>query len=402
MNNFRTPSRHDKITALRQIMYSLDLNKMSQNEFLTKYWQKQPVVIRQGFKDFVDPISADEFAGIAMEEAVQSRLVSKKDGQWQAEFGPFESYEHLGERDWSLVIQALDNFSEEAAELIEPFRFLPHWRLDDLMASFATEGGSVGPHIDNYDVFICQGSGKRHWRVGSCGQHAEVIAHEALLHVEPFKAIIDVELECGDILYIPPGYPHEGIALEPSMSFSIGFRANSAISLLSGFADHLIDNDLGGQLLEDPNRQTITHSGEITNQDYTNIKQQLQNLLDDDNVFNEFVGKFLTSAKHELDLMPSEEPFEPDEVSELLGLHGIKRLGGLRAFYFEDSINQGVCYINGEQVSFDAEVAPAVKLLCDNLTVMPNELSSWCKNKHFIDLMVTLLDQGFWFWVEAE
>ena len=223
-------------------MYNLDLNQMSQNEFLTTYWQKKPVVIRQGFKDFVDPISPDEFAGIAMEETVQSRLVFKKDGQWQAEFGPFESYDHLGERDWSLVIQALDNFSEEAAELIEPFRFLPHWRLDDLMVSFATAGGGVGPHIDNYDVFICQGSGKRHWRVGDRGQHAEVIPHEALLHVAPFEAIIDVELAPGDILYIPPGFPHEGIALEPSMSFSVGFRANSAISLLSGFADHVIDN----------------------------------------------------------------------------------------------------------------------------------------------------------------
>ena len=395
-------------------MYNLDLNQMSQNEFLTTYWQKKPVVIRQGFKDFVDPISPDEFAGIAMEETVQSRLVFKKDGQWQAEFGPFESYDHLGERDWSLVIQALDNFSEEAAELIEPFRFLPHWRLDDLMVSFATAGGGVGPHIDNYDVFICQGSGKRHWRVGDRGQHAEVIPHEALLHVAPFEAIIDVELAPGDILYIPPGFPHEGIALEPSMSFSVGFRANSAISLLSGFADHVIDNNLGGQLLEDPNRQAITNSGEITNQDYQSIKSQLQRLLDDDELFKNFAGNFLTNAKHDLDLMPSEEPFEQGEVSELLALHAIKRLGGLRAFYFEDFLegslegslednnNDSVCYINGEQVTFASEIAPAIKLLCDQVIVMPNDLAPWRENEHFVTLMVELLDQGYWFWTEVE
>ena len=383
-------------------MYTLDLNQMSHNEFLTKYWQKKPVVIKQGFKDFVDPIATDEFAGIAMEETVQSRLVSKKDGQWQAEFGPFESYEHLGERDWSLVIQALDNFSEEAAELIEAFRFLPHWRLDDLMASFATEGGSVGPHVDNYDVFICQGSGKRHWRVGNRGQHTEVIAHEALLHVEPFEALIDVEMEAGDILYIPPGFPHEGIALESSMSFSIGFRANSSISLLSGFADYLIDNDLGGQLLADPNRQVINNSGEITNQDYQSIKNQLKKLLEDDTLFKSFAGNFLTNAKHELDLMPSEEPFEADEVSQLLGMHAIKRLGGLRAFYFEDTINNGICYINGEQVCFDSEISPVVKLLCNQTIVMPDELTPWCNNQNFIALMVELLDQGYWFWTEAE
>lgn len=383
-------------------MYILDLNQMSPNEFLKEYWQKKPVVIRQGFKDFVDPISIDEFAGIAMEETVQSRLVSKKNGQWEAEFGPFESYDHLGNRDWSLVIQALDNFSEEAAELIEPFRFLPHWRLDDIMASFATEGGSVGPHVDNYDVFICQGSGKRHWRVGDKGEHTEVIPHEALLHVEPFEAIIDVALENGDILYIPPGFPHEGIALEPSMSFSVGFRANSAISLLSGFADHLIDNNLGGQLLEDLDRQTIKNSGEISNNDYQSIKSQLQNLLDDDEVFKSFAGNFLTSAKHELDLMPSEEPFEQNEVIELLSLHAVKRLGGLRAFYFEDTINDGICYINGEQVCFESEIAPAIKLLCDQVIVMPEALAPWRDNEHFVALMVELLDQGYWFWAEVD
>jgi len=383
-------------------MYTLDLMQLTKNEFLSQYWQKKPVVIREGFKSFQDPIAPDEFAGIAMEETVQSRLVYKKDGQWQAEFGPFESYEHLGDKDWSLVIQALDNFSEEAAEIIEAFRFLPHWRLDDLMTSFAMPGGSVGPHIDNYDVFICQGSGKRHWRVGDRGEHAEVIAHEALLHVEPFNAIIDVELEAGDILYIPPGFPHEGIALTPSMSFSVGFRANSAISLLSAFADHLIDNNLGAQLLEDPNRQVTKHSGEISNNDYASIKNQLQSLLDDEQIFKAFTGEFLTSAKHELDLMPSEEPFASDEISELLTIHGIKRLGGLRAFYFEDTINDGVCYINGEQVKLAAELAPAIKLLCDNIIVMPEQIQPWKNHVGFLTFMVAMLDQGYWFWVEAE
>jgi 50S ribosomal protein L16 3-hydroxylase len=382
-------------------MFTLDLNQMSQNEFLTKYWQKKPVVIKQGFKNFIDPISPDEFAGLAMEETVESRLVYKKGAKWQADFGPFEKYEHLGDSNWSLVIQALDNFSEEAAEIIEAFRFIPHWRLDDLMASFATAGGSVGPHVDNYDVFICQGSGKRHWRVGNNSKQNEVIAHEALLHVEAFTAIIDVELEPGDILYIPPGFPHEGIALEPSMSFSVGFRANSTVSLLSALADHLIDHELGTELLADGDRQAITHSGEITNKDYHSIKSQLTNLLENEDIFKSFVGKFLTNAKHELDLMASEEPFARDEVAELLTIHGIKRLGGLRAFYFEDTINEGVFYINGEQKHFSSDIAPVIKLLCDQCIVTPDELAPWCGNEQFLTLMIELLDQGFWFWVEA-
>ena len=382
-------------------MFTLDLNQMSQNEFLSEYWQKKPVVIKQGFKNFIDPILPDELAGLAMEDTVESRLVYKKGDEWQAEFGPFEQYEHLGDSNWSLVVQALDNFSEEAAEIIEPFRFIPHWRLDDLMASFATKGGGVGPHVDNYDVFICQGSGKRHWRVGDNTHHNEVIAHEALLHVEAFEAIIDVELEPGDILYIPPGFPHEGIALEPSMSFSVGFRANSTVSLFSALADHLIDNELGTELLEDSGRQAITQSGEITNKDYESLKSQLSDLLENEQIFKGFIGKFLTNAKHELDLMPSEEPFSPDEVSELLTIHGIKRLGGLRAFYFEDTINEGVFYLNGEQKSFARDLSPVVKRLCDQIILMPEDVAPWADNEQFISLMIELLDQGFWFWVEA-
>lgn len=221
-------------------MFQLSLGQMTQEEFLRDYWQKKPVLIKQGFIDFQDPISADELAGIACEEQVQSRLIHHTNGKWEADFGPFESYDHLGDKNWSLVIQALDNWSEDAAKIIEAFRFIPHWRLDDLMASFATPNGSVGPHVDKYDTFICQGSGNRHWRVGGNSDYKEFSAHTALLHVESFNAIIDVELEAGDILYIPPGFPHEGYSLNNSMSFSVGFRTNSTVSLLSAFADHLI------------------------------------------------------------------------------------------------------------------------------------------------------------------
>jgi 50S ribosomal protein L16 3-hydroxylase len=375
---------------------------MTQQEFLDEYWQKKPVVIRQGFKDFVDPIAPDELAGFAMEEQIESRLVHKKEGQWQAAFGPFESYEHLGTQDWTLVVQALDNYSEEAAEIIEPFRFIPHWRLDDVMASFAMPGGSVGPHMDNYDTFICQGSGKRHWRVGDSGDHVEFAAHEALLHVEPFESIIDVELEAGDILYIPPGFPHEGISLDTSMSFSVGFRGNSAVSVLSAFADHLIDNEKGSQLLTDPDRQVVSHSGEVSNNDYASIKAQVQNLLDDDASFKAFTGQFLTAAKHDLDIMLPDDPFELTEVSNLLNSHAIKRLGGLRAFYFEDTIVQGLCYINGTELQFSSNIANGVKLLCDNVMLTPNAISEWSHNAAFIELATELLNQGYWYLAEVE
>ena len=381
-------------------MFELNLSEFTREEFLTDYWQQKPVVIRQGFENFVDPISADELAGLAMETEVESRLVYKKAGQWQAEFGPFESYEYLGEQDWSLVVQALNNWSEESAKLIEPFRFIPHWRLDDLMTSFATKGGSVGPHIDLYDTFICQGSGSRQWRVGDKGDHQQFSAHEALLHVKPFAAIIDVALNAGDILYIPPGYPHEGISLDNSMSFSVGFRSTSTVNLFSGLADHLIDNELGEELIEDQKRRAVSHSGAINHGDYNLIKNQLTQLLDNEKLIKQFMGCYLTKAKHELDLVAADEPFKPEDISEILKTNSLMRLGGLRAFYFTDSVEKGLCYIDGTEYSFVPEIAPAIQLICDNVEVTPELLEQWSENTDFTQFMSTQINAGFWYFAQ--
>ena len=381
-------------------MFQLNFTEFTQEEFLRDYWQKKPVLIKQGFLHFEDPISADELAGIACEEQVQSRLIQKKGGKWNAEFGPFESYDHLGEEDWSLVIQALDNWSEDAAKLIEPFRFIPHWRLDDLMASFATPNGSVGPHIDLYDTFICQGSGNRRWKVGNKGDHKQFAAHTALLHVESFEPIINEELKAGDILYIPPGYPHEGNSLNNSMSFSIGFRTNSSVSLLSAFADHLIDSEQGNALIEDPERKTTQNSGAINNEDYLLIKNQVLSLIENDQMFRDFTGSYLTQAKHDMDLVPNEEPFLDEDITDILSQTDLMRLGGLRAFYFTETINSGICYINGEKTKFDSELVEVVKLMCDNVCIEPAQLKDWRNNLVFINFIKQQLDLGYWYFAQ--
>lgn len=381
-------------------MYQLNLTEFSQEDFLRDYWQKKPVVIKKGFIDFKDPISAEEIAGLACEEEVQSRLIHKSGEEWHAAFGPFASYEHLGDKNWSLVVQALDNWSPEAAQMIEPFRFIPHWRLDDLMVSFATPGGSVGPHIDWYDVFICQGSGTRRWRVGNTGEHHEFAAHAALLHVDPFEAIIDVELEPGDILYIPPGFPHEGITLTTSLSFSVGFRTNSSQNLLTGFADHLIDKESGTELITDPSRTATKQSGAIDDQDYDLIKNQMLKLFEHDDMLRDFMGEYLTAPKHELDLMPDDSDLQEIEIIEALQEHDLMRLGGLRAFYFTQTIEQGICYINGEQVIFSEDISAAVALLCDNVCVTNDMLAPWLNNQAFIKFIKQQLELGYWYLAE--
>ena len=378
-------------------MLTLQLTDFSLEYFMANYWQQKPVVIRQGFAQFEDLISPNDLAGLACEEEVESRLVYQKDGQWQAEVGPFESYERFGQEGWTLVVQAVNHWSPEVAELVKPFAFIPKWRLDDVMISYATPGGGVGPHIDLYDVFICQGSGRRHWRVGDLGEHKQFAAHAALLHTEPFEAIIDVELLPGDILYIPPGFPHEGVTLEESMSFSVGFRAKSASDLLSGLADHVIDQELGKTLLADPKRPIHAHQGQINACDFTLIKAQLQSLLDNDLLVADFAGSYFSKTKCGLDLQALDQPLQAAEVAAALQQQVLVRTGGLRCFYVDATLAQGVCYVDGERHAFGPALRPAVIALCDHDELSHALLQSALQDAAFAAQLTEWVNAGFWY-----
>jgi 50S ribosomal protein L16 3-hydroxylase len=365
------------------------------------YWQQKPVVIRQGFKDFQDLISPEDLAGLACEEEVDSRLVYKKDGQWQAENGPFESYDRLGDTGWSLIVQAVNHWSPEVATLVPPFSFIPKWRFDDVMISYSTPQGGVGPHIDLYDVFICQGSGKRLWREVDQGNHRQFAAHAALLHVDPFEPIIDVELLPGDILYIPPGFPHDGVSIETSMSFSVGFRGKSACDMLSGFADHVIDKELGQTLFSDPKRPIHTHQGHINTSDLQHIKAQLQALLDDDTLVADFAGGYFSKTKCALDLQALDEPMDEGDMLATLQQQPLQRTGGLRCFYLDRTVGQGVCYVDGERHAFGADCADAVRALCDHDTLTTKVLGKGLKHPALVSALAQWIQAGYWYFSDA-
>ncbi|MBJ7309591.1 JmjC domain-containing protein [Rugamonas sp. CCM 8940] len=377
---------------------ALTLANVSIDDFLSRHWQQQPLVIRRGFAHFADPISPDELAGLACEEQVESRLVYRRDGQWQAEHGPFDAYERLGERDWTLIVQAANHWSAAVAELVKPFAFLPKWRLDDVMISYATPGGGVGPHIDRYDVFICQGSGRRRWRVGARGPHREFAAHAALLHCEPFEPIIDVELLPGDILYIPPGFPHDGVTLEASMSFSVGFRSKSASELLSALADHLLDKELGNALLSDPGRPAQRQQGRVDARDLARLRGQMQAMLDDEVVVADAVGAMLSRNKCQLDLQPLEPPFAPAELLACWADGGaLRRTGGLRCFYLDRTVADGVCYIDGTRYAFGPACRGAVLALCDNDELSHAVLAAWLEQHELVLALTQWVNRGYWY-----
>ena len=378
-------------------MQTLHLTDFTLEHFMAHYWQQKPVVIRQGFPKFQDLISPEDLAGLACEDEIESRRIFKTNGQWQAEFGPFESYDHLGTTGWSLIVQAANHWSPEVATLIEPFAFIPKWRLDDVMISYSTPQGGVGPHIDLYDVFICQGSGRRNWRVGARGPHRQFAAHAALLHVDPFEAIIDVELLPGDILYIPPGFPHDGVSLETSMSFSVGFRAKSACDMLSGLADYVIDKELGSTLLSDPGRPIATHQGQINASDMALIRAQLQSLLDDETLVADFAGSFLSKTKCTLDLQPLDEPLDAADVINMLLQQPLVRTGGLRCFYVDHTVGEGVCYVDGERYAFGAAAQTLVRTLCDHENLSHAQLQTGLQDPAFVQVLTQWVNAGYWY-----
>ncbi len=298
-----------------------------------------------------------------MESEVDSRLVSHQDGKWQVSHGPFESYDHLSENNWSLLVQAVNHWHEPSAALMHPFRALPDWRIDDLMISFSVPGGGVGPHLDQYDVFIIQGTGRRRWRVGEKVPMKQHCPHPDLLQVDPFEAIIDEEMEPGDILYIPPGFPHEGYSLENSLNYSVGYRAPNARELFSGFADYVLQRELGSQRYADPDVPSRDHPADILPVELDRLREMMLGLINQPEHFKQWFGEFITQSRHELDVAPPEPPYQPDEIYDALQQGDtLERLGGLRVLRID-----GEVFVNGEKIN--SPHRPALDALATHLTL---------------------------------
>ncbi|CAM2789895.1 50S ribosomal protein L16 arginine hydroxylase [Pseudoalteromonas atlantica] len=380
-------------------MYQLKINNLCEQEFLNQYWQKKPLLIKQGFTDFQDPIEAEELAGLAMEESIESRIVTNHNNDWQAYQGPFEDFEKLTEQHATLLVQAVDHWHSDAAQLLQPFRFIPNWRIDDLMISYSTPKGGVGPHLDQYDVFIIQGEGKRHWRVGLPDPTLKQFAqNKKLLQVEQFEAVIDCILEPGDILYIPPGCPHEGYAIENALNYSVGFRAPNQQDLFSSFADHVIDTDSGQKRYTDHTLALRDSKGELLQSETDKVKTLMQALLNNDELFKHWLGNTLSQAKHEMDLAPLEEPITCEQMSELIANNAeeFERLGGVRAIYqqLEDTL---LLSINGENYPLPLCDLNAVTLLTDHDYVNTDDLNAAQPSLVFIQTFTTLVNEGMWF-----
>ncbi|MEJ7747198.1 MAG: cupin domain-containing protein [Luteimonas sp.] len=213
-------------------------------DFLRDYWQKKPLLVRQAFQDFVSPISPEDLAGLACEETALSRVIAhdREHDSWLLRHGPFPEafFSTLPQHDWTLLVQDVDKWDADIRALLAHFDFLPRWRIDDVMVSFAAPGGSVGAHVDQYDVFLLQAHGRRRWQVDASLNPPTACRDDVELKLlREFNPTHHWVLGPGDMLYLPPGVPHHGVAEDGCLTFSIGMRAPSAAELLGDFVDTL-------------------------------------------------------------------------------------------------------------------------------------------------------------------
>jgi 50S ribosomal protein L16 3-hydroxylase len=273
------------------------LGNLSPNEFLREYWQKKPLLIRNAIPHFNNFLTKKDIVSLSSNEAAQSRLVYFENNKWSLLFGPFKKRDITKINACAtLLVQNINHFIPEAREVLKLFNFIPYARLDDLMVSYAPDGVGVGPHFDSYDVFLFQGDGKRKWQISK--QHnRDLIPDVPLRILKDFKPTQEWILEAGDMLYLPPHYAHNGIAIDESITYSIGFRAPSYQELTQEFLIYLQDNITRDGIYSDPDLTVAKDAALIPSFMLKKITTILNKIRFNKKDIELFIGKFLTEPK---------------------------------------------------------------------------------------------------------
>ena len=289
--------------------------------FLRDYWQKRPLLIRGMFAPGLAAISPEDLAGLACEEGALSRIVqhdTKRD-RWRVRNGPFreQDFAKLGKQDWTLLVQDVDKWDMDVAAVLDHFGFIPSWRIDDVMISYAADGGGVGPHVDHYDVFLVQGSGQRHWRIDASANPPVDFRDDAELKLlREFTATHEWLLDPGDALYLPPGVPHDGVAINACLTYSIGMRAPSRAEMLFDFAEFLAEPLTEELRYVDPDLAPAHETGEIDGAALARVRAALPHFAQVDNsILAHWFGCFITRYRSAQIVAAARR--RPSELAEL-------------------------------------------------------------------------------------
>ena len=381
------------------------LGAMPVEEFLRDYWQQKPVCIRNAFANLEPLLAADELAGLSLESEVESRLV-ENDGDianWRVQHGPMQEQDFAKPRayPWTLLVQGVDHFVPAAFDFAAGFRFIPAWRFDDLMISYATKGAGVGAHYDRYDVFLIQGEGRRRWQTGQvCNSQSELATHNQLSLLQDFVTEQEFDLEPGDLLYIPSLVAHKGVALSDNcVTYSIGFRAPSYSEVLGGFADFI-----GQQLSADQRLHSSPEpqpAAEISAYDIASLRTIISQQLSDENLAQWF-GCMTTEPKNSaLDL--SEEAMDTTELATIIkDAYGVLRVSeGVRLAYTWQGDGGMTLFAQGEAIACPPEAADLAMALANELVLEVADLASLASTEASQAVLLVLHNQG-WIYFDDE
>ena len=362
------------------------LNNLTPSQFLAEYWQKKPLLIKNAIPNFEGLLSPEELAGLACEDDVQSRIVEYIKGKWHAHHGPFDDDDFAKlpdqpskEHNWTLLVQSVNHYLPEASSLLQQFNFIPHARLDDLMVSYAPDGGGVGPHFDSYDVFLLQGQGKRLWRI-SAQSDLTLVEGAPLRILKNFDTVQEWLLEAGDMLYLPPHLAHWGIAVSDNgkdcMTYSIGFRAPKNQELATEFLGFLQDKFNQEQIVldgiyQDADLTLQIHPAEISKKMIISVSKNLQKIKWTDEMVSEFIGTYLSEPKPDV-VFEANKKITLRAFSEKLSTLGIA-LDLKSLMLFSDNC----FFLNGEMINFTDTSATIMKILADNRSVIAEDLKTY-------------------------
>jgi 50S ribosomal protein L16 3-hydroxylase len=343
------------------------LGGMKPQQFLDEYWQKKPLLIRNavpGFKGLLTPAQTKQ---LASDEDVESRLVCAaadgSEGQWKMLSGPLRKRDFPKSGAWTVLVQGLNLLLDEADELLRQFAFIPFTRLDDLMVSYATDGGGVGPHFDSYDVFLLQGLGQRRWQI-SAQKNLALVEGAPLRILKNFKPVQEWILGAGDMLYLPPKYAHNGIAVGECMTYSIGFRAPSARELSSAFLSFLEEKLSLEGLYTDPDLRATPTPARIPDEMAERVAEMLSRIRWAQRDVTEFLGQYLSEPKPHVFFDSPQEEMSPGAFRRATLARGIRLDLRTQMLYAT-----GKFFLNGEVVVIPVNDARAFRRLANERTL---------------------------------
>ena len=352
------------------------LGGITAEQFLSEYWQKKPLLVRKALPEIAEILVPDDVMELALDENSVARLIKQKDkdpNQWTVKSSPlikgdFQKMPKL----WTLLVQAVDHYSFDLAELWKKFPFIPQWRRDDIMVSYAQQGGSVGKHFDFYDVFLVQGYGHRRWQLGQmCDAETTFVEGQPLKLLPEIDVHFDEVLTPGDLLFVPPGLSHYGVAEDECLTYSFGFRMPNVADMMDRVSDKFMSNESLRNPLVDILRNRQNAIGQVTQVELDHLKAELLAKLNDSTLLEDAIMSLMAESKYPENI-PEAEVIGTGDLEEVLEQGYLMQIEPASRLIYTEQNNQLLFWANGESICISAQFAPTLKKIADGQAVELN------------------------------